>query len=321
MTILLTSEHVMNARSVRGGYKAAQLKLLDIEWPPRKSWKHTVIGKSFDADVIRQFVEFNDNAGVDAKKENKPKTKMNLAREGHKSPETVETQALRPVASAITTDNNFPADIYVYTDGACSNNGKPDAKGGVGVFFSDSDPRNLSVPLDPDEKQTNNVAELSAIIAAYYILEADIDANKTILICSDSSIAIGWTTTTGEKYAKTNWQKKKGVIPNVELNKKAYELFRDKENIKFLKVAAHTTAMDKHSVGNRGADLLANQAIGLDNCPYSEENPKDERIYLNVAYKDKDHAKSLGARWDPKEKKWYTSTNNEELFRLYSNNK
>jgi len=32
--------------------------------------------------------------------------------------------------------------INVYTDGACSNNGKSNAKAGYGVYFSENDRRN-----------------------------------------------------------------------------------------------------------------------------------------------------------------------------------
>ena len=49
---------------------------------------------------------------------------------------------------------------FVYTDGACSNNGSENAKAGFGIFSDD--PRNLSKKVKG--KQTNNVAELSAII-------------------------------------------------------------------------------------------------------------------------------------------------------------
>ena len=34
--------------------------------------------------------------------------------------------------------------INVYTDGACSNNGKPDARAGFGIWFGDGDKRNTS---------------------------------------------------------------------------------------------------------------------------------------------------------------------------------
>ena len=78
----------------------------------------------------------------------------------------------------------FVPEIYVYTDGACSNNGKPNAKAGLGVFFGEGDSRNLSKRVEG--RQTNNVAELSAIIEVYRILEKDIEAGMNVLICSDS---------------------------------------------------------------------------------------------------------------------------------------
>lgn len=200
----------------------------------------------------------------------------------------------------------FVPDICVYTDGACSNNGRPNAEAGMGVFFGEGDPRNLAKRVEG--KQTNNVAELSAIIEAYHILENDIAAGKNILICSDSNIAIGWCTTTGRKYANKNWKSKgKREIPNVELIKEAYELFNKKSNIQFLKVAAHTGGLDRHSVGNDGADKLANQAIGLFECPY-----QTKKIYLDVPYEKKDSVKKLGARWDKNRKKWYIMSNLSE---------
>jgi len=203
----------------------------------------------------------------------------------------------------------FVPEIYVYTDGACSNNGKPNAKAGAGVFFGEGDSRNLSKRVMG--RQTNNVAELSAIIMAYHILENEIEAGKNILICSDSNIAIGWCTTTGRKYANNNWKKKgkntEKKIPNVELIQEAYELFNKKSNIQFLKVAAHTGGSDKHSVGNDGADKLANQAIGVFECPYNTK-----KIYLDVPYEKKDPIKQLGARWDKNKKKWYIMSNLSE---------
>ena len=63
--------------------------------------------------------------------------------------------------------------IHVYTDGACSNNGKPDAKAGFGVYFGENDNRNLSETFTGP--QTNNRAELLAIIRALTILRESIE--------------------------------------------------------------------------------------------------------------------------------------------------
>lgn len=40
------------------------------------------------------------------------------------------------------------------------------------------------------------------------------------------------------------------------------------------------------------------------------------RLYLNVPYKEKDEAKSLGAKWNPKVKKWYTTAKSEEYIKF-----
>jgi len=38
-------------------------------------------------------------------------------------------------------------EIVVFTDGSCSNNGKDNAKAGIGIYFSENDPRNISQRL------------------------------------------------------------------------------------------------------------------------------------------------------------------------------
>jgi hypothetical protein len=73
-------------------------------------------------------------------------------------------------------------------------------------------------------------------------------------------------------------------------------------------VLGHTGGTDRHSVGNDGADKLANQAIGLESCPYAEQKPSN--IYLDVSFAQKDEAKAMGAMWDHAKKKWYTKPTN-----------
>ena len=163
-------------------------------------------------------------------------------------------------------DNSiFNPDYYVYTDGVCSNNGKTNALAGIGIFFDVNDNRNISKRIEG--KQTNNTAELSAIIETYYIIENDINIGKKISIVSDSEYAIKCITSYGEKCYKKDWNVD---IPNKVMVKTAYEMYKDKLNINFIHIKAHTNNTDIHSFGNYNADKLANQAIGLENCPYEE---------------------------------------------------
>lgn len=153
-------------------------------------------------------------------------------------------------------------EYYVYTDGACSNNGKVSACAGIGIFFGKDDPRNVSCKVVG--KQTNNTAELTAIIETHQLIHDDIIAGKKIAIVSDSEYAIKCATSYGEKCSKVGWKKE---IPNKDLVKTIYDLYVG-TSVQFIHIRAHTDNTDVHSLGNDYADKLANMAIGLDNCPY-----------------------------------------------------
>ena len=150
--------------------------------------------------------------------------------------------------------------IDVFTDGACSNNGRENAKAGIGIYFKENDPRNISQRIVG--KQTNNMAELWAVIKAFEILRRDIsDSNNIINIYTDSEYVIKCANSYGEKCEQINWKKRNGVIPNVELVKKVYELNKTNINVSIKWVRAHTNNKDYLSEGNKGADLLAVKSL------------------------------------------------------------
>lgn len=202
------------------------------------------------------------------------------------------------------------SDYFVYTDGACSNNGRENAIAGIGIFLGQDDSRNVSELVEG--KQSNNTAELTAIIKTWPIIKKDVLDGKKITIVSDSIYAIRCVSSYGEKCAQSFWKKD---IPNKELVKVAYEIYKGNKNVEFMHIKAHTDNQDVHSIGNDGADRLANKAIGLDSCPYTSP----EKIYLNVSYQEKDKVKILGGRWDQKKKKWFIYGNNENKSHILDN--
>ena len=201
-------------------------------------------------------------------------------------------------------------DYFVYTDGACKNNGRANAQAGLGVYFGEGDVRNLSKPVVG--KQTNNVAELSAIVEAYHLIQEDLVAGKKICVVTDSEYVLKCVGSYGVKCERAGWKAKK-PIPNVELLKEAYLLYKD-SGVKFIHIDAHTGRQDVHSLGNEGADSLAVMAIG--GSGGGGGGGGGSRVYLNVSYAKKDHAKSLGAKWDPKKKKWYSMKTNNKFEEL-----
>ena len=198
---------------------------------------------------------------------------LNQAEEYYNT-ETITTFKKNNFIATYTTDINNPDKIdktiqYIYTDGACSNNGRKNAKAGYGVYISENNPNNISERVVG--KQTNNVAEVLAIIKALELIKnntkllttSNNDINKNNdnitqwVIVTDSKYALRYATTLGEKYNKENW---KTDIPNKELVKQLYLLTQDVKkykNVEFQKVEAHTGKQDQHSLGNEQADKLA----------------------------------------------------------------
>ena len=166
----------------------------------------------------------------------------------------------------IEDETGFNPDYYVYTDGACSNNGRENAKAGIGIFLGQDDPRNVCEPVEG--KQSNNTAELTAIIKSWHIIKNDILMGKRVTIVSDSVYAIRCASSYGEKCSGQGWKKD---IPNKDLVKIAFEIYHDQQNVQFMHIKAHTNNQDVHSLGNDGADKLANKAIGLEHCPYDKQ--------------------------------------------------
>lgn len=193
--------------------------------------------------------------------------------------------------------------LNIYTDGCCKSNGKQDSIGGYGIYFGENDERNVSKKLDGFV--TNNIAELSSIIHAMFLVK---DIKEKVNIYSDSNYSILCCTSYGKKCYNNFWNNpndKTKPIPNLELVKKAYLLAKDLNHVSFKYIKAHTGLEDIHSKGNENADRLANESIG-----YFVKVKRKEKIYLNVSFKEKEEIKSLDGKWDYKKKKWYIYEDN-----------
>ena len=213
------------------------------------------------------------------------------------------------------SNNDSKIDYYVYTDGSCDNNGKDDPKAGFGIYFGENDKRNVSKSLTGF--QTNNTAELNAIIYAFDIIENDLNSGKNIEIVTDSGYSMFCAQEYGKKHAENNWKKN---FPNRSLVKKLYELYNKYDNVSFKHVKSHTSGKDVHSIGNFHADRLAHEAAGILN------NESKNKIYIDVEYKKKDIIKVFGGNWDKNKKKWFIYQDNEykddvlNIFKVYNEN-
>ena len=160
-------------------------------------------------------------------------------------------------------------EILVFTDGSTLNNQeKGNRRGGIGVFFGDDDPRNLSISLEEtdDNKVTNQVAELLACVKA---IEKINDKGKKIIIYTDSMYIVNMMKTWASNWEKNDWKKSDGKpVLNIDLVKTLYN-YNKSYNVEFRHVRSHTKEPSKDDpnyklwYGNMNADRLAVEAANL----------------------------------------------------------
>ena len=53
--MVITKEYLLNNRTKKGGFTKAQLKALDIKWPPRQGWMDILIGSEISEEMRSKF--------------------------------------------------------------------------------------------------------------------------------------------------------------------------------------------------------------------------------------------------------------------------
>lgn len=59
-SVLVTNDFIVSGKSIRGGWKRAQLALIGIEWPPIAGWKARAIGRVISRQAADRFVTLRD---------------------------------------------------------------------------------------------------------------------------------------------------------------------------------------------------------------------------------------------------------------------
>lgn len=155
----------------------------------------------------------------------------------------------------INSDEN---NLFVFTDGSCTRNGKKNAKGGVGVHFPHKQFTDVSEKLQAIGSATNNQAELMAISIAIQIVEPYSNNYDNIYIISDSTYSIDCFTKNIDAWIKNKWIRYNGKpVLNKELIQSTYELLKTMNNVTFAHINSHTGKKGFFYDGNKKADELA----------------------------------------------------------------
>ena len=152
--------------------------------------------------------------------------------------------------------------MRVFTDGACSLNGRPGAKAGYAVWFPDHLRFSMSERLPANEPQTNQRAEMSAIHKAAMILEENGFHDENIVIYTDSEYSINCLTKWITGWVSRGWKTSAGgdVLHRDLIEDTAKRLAKFK-SYRFVHVRAHTGGEDDLSKQNDAVDRMARATI------------------------------------------------------------
>ena len=152
--------------------------------------------------------------------------------------------------------------MRVFTDGACSGNGRSGARAGFAVWFPEARHLSCSQRLPDGEAQTNQRAELSAIHRAVVILDDGGFHDEDILVYTDSEYSINCLTKWLAGWASRNWKttEGKGVLHQDLIRDTSSRLAKFKSH-RFIHVRAHTGNEDDLSKQNDVVDKMARGTI------------------------------------------------------------
>jgi len=160
-----------------------------------------------------------------------------------------------------------PADIKIFTDGACDPNpGK--AGSGIAIYRKNSISE-LWYGIY-NSAGTNNTAELNALYQALMISKSELEAGNSVAVFCDSKYSIQCVTQWASSWEKKGWKKSGGEIKNLELIKEMHTLYQS------IKGKAQVFHVNGHVgiEGNELADRMSILAIGTQEenfCLYREK--------------------------------------------------
>jgi ribonuclease HI len=151
--------------------------------------------------------------------------------------------------------------IEIYTDGSCINSGKPNVKGGIGVFFPNSEYRNVSEAYDMKtyiHPPTTRRCELVAIHQAL-IIHSIFFPGLRCQIFTDSHYAIMCLVSYIHVWENNGWKKtNKQPVLNKDLLVPLNQIYKqNKSAVNIIYVKANPNNWTKHSLNNNVVDALA----------------------------------------------------------------
>jgi ribonuclease HI len=152
--------------------------------------------------------------------------------------------------------------MRVFTDGACTHNGRPGAKAGFAVWFPDHPELSCSHRVPDGQSQTNQRAELSAIQKAIEILDSSGLHEEDLEVYTDSKYSIDCLTNWLPGWIAREWKTADGKdVLHQDLIKDTTARLSKFKSYRFIHVKAHTGGADELSRHNDRVDRMARATL------------------------------------------------------------
>jgi ribonuclease HI len=206
--------------------------------------------------------------------------------------------------------------IEIYTDGACSRNGKKGAQASWAFYFPEHKSFSKADRVPEDQTQTNQRGELMAISEGVKAAEIAFPLEDTDLkIYTDSMYSKNCLTNWLPSWVRNNWKTSQGgdVIHRDIIEDTANRLSRFKSfNITYVK--AHTGGSDEESRNNHIVDRMASKVI----------KPEEEKEIKEVVSNEEEAIdgcplKLMGAPVSEKELVTWCLSNLDKLYENFLN--
>ena len=152
--------------------------------------------------------------------------------------------------------------IEVYTDGACSKNGKSGAKASWAFYFPDHKDKSNAGRVPETDIQTNQRAELMAITESVKAAETFPVNEIDLKIFTDSKYSKDCLTTWLPAWIRNNWKTSQGEdVKHRDLIEDATRRLSRFKSFGIVHVKAHTGGDDEQSRNNHIVDRMATQIL------------------------------------------------------------
>jgi ribonuclease HI len=155
--------------------------------------------------------------------------------------------------------------VIVFTDGACTNNGKSKARAAWAAWFPDNQSISAADFFPAEENQTNQRAELTAIRNAVQIVEKNFSSDTDLHLFTDSQYSKDCLTKWLPVWVSNGWKTKQGKeVCHRDLIEETSNILSMFKSYLITHVEAHTGGVDYNSRNNAIADKMATKVLSPD---------------------------------------------------------